>query len=181
NLSQRNALGMERDCQHGLYKAGMGSSRVLSDFAEKYGSKNRVLAGFGIGGKSGKEKVYKLGCDRERLKMIKGSWGLEALALSHIDVSDSLSVLLDEVIFPQRSKILPVGNHLRQVLGLLGLDEASLSSELNATTLRLRGDPIILRIVPRLWSSGPSSAFNVIRRETIFVRIYNFLSDDMRL
>ncbi|GJV10692.1 reverse transcriptase domain-containing protein [Tanacetum coccineum] len=55
--------------QHGLYKAGMGSSRVLSDFAEKYGSKNRVLAGFGIGGKSGKEKVYKLGCDRERLKM----------------------------------------------------------------------------------------------------------------
>ncbi|GJY31785.1 hypothetical protein Tco_0415280 [Tanacetum coccineum] len=65
----RSALGMERDCQHGLYKAGMGSSRVLSDFAEKYGSKNRVLAGFGIGGKSGKEKVYKLGCDRERLKM----------------------------------------------------------------------------------------------------------------
>ncbi|GJX20956.1 hypothetical protein Tco_0223633 [Tanacetum coccineum] len=49
---------MERDCQHGLYKAGMGSSRVLSDFAEKYGSKNRVLAGFGIGGKSGKEKEY---------------------------------------------------------------------------------------------------------------------------
>ncbi|GKG43919.1 hypothetical protein Tco_0483012, partial [Tanacetum coccineum] len=48
---------MERDCQHGLYKAGMGSSsRVLSDFAEKYVSKNRVLAGFGIGGKSGKEK-----------------------------------------------------------------------------------------------------------------------------
>ncbi|GJV75875.1 hypothetical protein Tco_1507459 [Tanacetum coccineum] len=61
NLSHRSALGMERDCQHGLYKAGMGSSRVLSDFAEKYGSKNRVLAGFGIGGKSGKEKVYKLG------------------------------------------------------------------------------------------------------------------------
>ncbi|GJX36143.1 hypothetical protein Tco_0247700 [Tanacetum coccineum] len=48
---------MERDCQHGLYKAGMGSSRVLSDFAEKYGSKNRVLAGFGIGGKAG-ERVY---------------------------------------------------------------------------------------------------------------------------
>ncbi|GJW33017.1 hypothetical protein Tco_0053049 [Tanacetum coccineum] len=42
------------------------SSRVLSDFAEKYGSKNRVLAGFGIGGKSGKEKVYKLGCVTER-------------------------------------------------------------------------------------------------------------------
>ncbi|GJT62297.1 hypothetical protein Tco_1005830 [Tanacetum coccineum] len=48
---------MERDCQHGLYKAGMGSSRVLSDFAEKYGSKNRVMLGFGIGGKSGKEKI----------------------------------------------------------------------------------------------------------------------------
>ncbi|GJR12463.1 hypothetical protein Tco_0795115 [Tanacetum coccineum] len=48
---------MERDCQHGLYKAGMGCCRVLCDFAEKYGSKNRVLAGFGIGGKSGKEKV----------------------------------------------------------------------------------------------------------------------------
>ncbi|GJX89721.1 putative reverse transcriptase domain-containing protein [Tanacetum coccineum] len=44
--------------------------------------------------------------------------GLEALAVSHTDVSDSLSVLLDEVIFPQRSKILPVGNHLRQVLGI---------------------------------------------------------------
>ncbi|GJU11375.1 hypothetical protein Tco_1133771 [Tanacetum coccineum] len=57
NLSHRIALGMERDCQHGLYKAGMGSSRVLSDFAEKYGSKNRVLAGFGIGGKAG-ERVY---------------------------------------------------------------------------------------------------------------------------
>ncbi|GJY09979.1 hypothetical protein Tco_0378164 [Tanacetum coccineum] len=56
DLCHRSALGMERDCQHGLYKAGMGSSRVLSDFAEKYGSKNRVLAGFGIGGKSGKEK-----------------------------------------------------------------------------------------------------------------------------
>ncbi|GJW39754.1 hypothetical protein Tco_0065599 [Tanacetum coccineum] len=51
---------MRGDCQHGLYKAGMGSSRVLSDFAEKYGSKNRVLAGFGIGGKSGKEKDQKL-------------------------------------------------------------------------------------------------------------------------
>ncbi|GJR70844.1 hypothetical protein Tco_0016909 [Tanacetum coccineum] len=56
---------MERDCQHGLYKAGMGSSRVLSDFAEKYGSKNRVLAGFGIGGKSGKEKFSPMwGCDQ---------------------------------------------------------------------------------------------------------------------
>ncbi|GKD77642.1 hypothetical protein Tco_1340263, partial [Tanacetum coccineum] len=43
--------------------------------------------------------------------------GLEALALSHKDVSNSLSVLLDVVIFSQRSKILPVGNHLRQVLG----------------------------------------------------------------
>ncbi|GJY44728.1 putative reverse transcriptase domain-containing protein [Tanacetum coccineum] len=47
NLSHRNALGMERDCQHGLYKAGGGSSRVdemilameRSGFAEKYGSK----------------------------------------------------------------------------------------------------------------------------------------------
>ncbi|GKB03503.1 hypothetical protein Tco_0831646, partial [Tanacetum coccineum] len=64
NLSHRIALGMERDCQHGLYKAGMGSSRVLSDFAEKYGSKNRVLAGFGIGGKSGKEK------DKDLMAMI---------------------------------------------------------------------------------------------------------------
>ncbi|GJU20251.1 hypothetical protein Tco_1153593 [Tanacetum coccineum] len=56
---------MERDCQHGLYKAGMGSSRVLSDFAEKYGSKNRVLAGFGIGGKSGKEKSSAAGAARQ--------------------------------------------------------------------------------------------------------------------
>ncbi|GJS11139.1 hypothetical protein Tco_0357452 [Tanacetum coccineum] len=61
---------MERDCQHGLYKAGMGSSRVLSDFAEKYGSKNRVLAGFGIGGKVGKEKVYNWAvyCDRREVE-----------------------------------------------------------------------------------------------------------------
>ncbi|GKC77865.1 hypothetical protein Tco_1128639, partial [Tanacetum coccineum] len=44
------------------------------------------------------------------------SCGLEALALSHTDVSDSLSVLLDEVIFPQKSKILPVGDHLMQDL-----------------------------------------------------------------
>ncbi|GJR59552.1 hypothetical protein Tco_1501714 [Tanacetum coccineum] len=58
-----------------------GSSRVLSVFAEKYGSKNRVLAGFGIGGKSGKEKVYKLGCDRERLKMIKVDFTLIWLRL----------------------------------------------------------------------------------------------------
>ncbi|GJX71131.1 putative reverse transcriptase domain-containing protein [Tanacetum coccineum] len=39
--------------------------------------------------------------------------GLEALALSHTDVSDSLSVLLDEVIIPQMSKILPVRSHIR--------------------------------------------------------------------
>ncbi|GJS35837.1 hypothetical protein Tco_0534219 [Tanacetum coccineum] len=57
---------MERDCQHGLYKAGMGSSRVLSDFAEKYGSKNRVLAGFGIGGKSGKEKHISMIIDKQK-------------------------------------------------------------------------------------------------------------------
>nr|GEX49006.1 putative reverse transcriptase domain-containing protein [Tanacetum cinerariifolium] len=49
-----------------------------------------------------------------------------------------------------------------------------------ATTLRLKRDLITLRIVPRLWSSGPSSAFNVFRRETICDRIYIFLSDDMR-
>ncbi|GKB03277.1 hypothetical protein Tco_0831366 [Tanacetum coccineum] len=36
------------------------SSRVLSNFTEKYGSKNRVLAGFGIGGKSGKEKLQSI-------------------------------------------------------------------------------------------------------------------------
>ncbi|GKB85776.1 hypothetical protein Tco_0958048 [Tanacetum coccineum] len=63
---------MERDCQHGLYKAGMGSSRVLSDFAEKYGSKNRVLAGFGIGGKSGKEKVYKLAVTEREADVVLG-------------------------------------------------------------------------------------------------------------
>ncbi|GJS69349.1 hypothetical protein Tco_0702190 [Tanacetum coccineum] len=97
NLSHRIALGMERDCQHGLYKAGMGSSRVLSDFAEKYGSKNRVLAGFGIGGKSGKEKVYKLGCDRERLKMIKEMHRVEYVRPSGVIIEDCVSD--DEDIF----------------------------------------------------------------------------------
>ncbi|GJW73403.1 hypothetical protein Tco_0132773 [Tanacetum coccineum] len=52
-----------------------GSSRVLSDFfAEKYGSKNRVLAGFGIGGKAG-ERLIQLGVtergddDQEMIKL----------------------------------------------------------------------------------------------------------------
>nr|GFA63649.1 hypothetical protein [Tanacetum cinerariifolium] len=44
------------------------------------------------------------------------------------------------------SNSLPVGNHLRKDLGLLGL----------ATTLRRREDPIILCIAPRLWPSGLS-------------------------
>nr|GEX75713.1 putative reverse transcriptase domain-containing protein [Tanacetum cinerariifolium] len=46
--------------------------------------------------------------------------------------------------------------------------------------LKLRGDLIILRIVPRLRSSGPSTVVNVFRRETICDRIYIFLSDDTR-
>ncbi|GKA26467.1 reverse transcriptase domain-containing protein, partial [Tanacetum coccineum] len=46
------------DCQHGLYKAGMGSSRVLSDFAEKYGSKNRVLGWFWYWREEWERKVY---------------------------------------------------------------------------------------------------------------------------
>ncbi|GJT21377.1 hypothetical protein Tco_0891314 [Tanacetum coccineum] len=46
---------MERDCQHGLYKAGMGSIKGCSDFAEKYGGKNRAWR-FWIGREdSGKE------------------------------------------------------------------------------------------------------------------------------
>ncbi|GJY97739.1 hypothetical protein Tco_0514649 [Tanacetum coccineum] len=53
--NHRSALGMERDCQHGLYKAGWRkSSRVLSDFAGEVWEQNRVLAGFGIGGRLGK-------------------------------------------------------------------------------------------------------------------------------
>ncbi|GJS74331.1 hypothetical protein Tco_0707172 [Tanacetum coccineum] len=54
----------------------------------------------------------------------------------------SLQVLLEKFLF-LKVKILPVGNHLRQVL--------------EATTLRHKKDLITLRIVPRLWSSGPSS------------------------
>nr|GEV87077.1 hypothetical protein [Tanacetum cinerariifolium] len=46
---------------------------------------------------------------------------------------------------------------------------------------RLKRDLITLRIVPRLWSSSPSSAFNIFKRKTIYDRIYIFLSDDMRL
>ncbi|GJY59871.1 hypothetical protein Tco_0536907 [Tanacetum coccineum] len=35
----------------------------------------------------------------------------------------------------------------------------------------LKRDLITLRIVPRLWSSGPSSASNVFRRETICTKL----------
>ncbi|GKB65352.1 hypothetical protein Tco_0921538 [Tanacetum coccineum] len=46
--------------------------------SKKYGSKNRVLAGFGIGGKSEKEKVYKLGVSEggEMIKVVSKSWSL---------------------------------------------------------------------------------------------------------
>ncbi|GJW91226.1 hypothetical protein Tco_0168779 [Tanacetum coccineum] len=57
----------------------------------------------------------------------------------------------------------------------------SVPKRINPTTFRLRRDLIILRIVPRLWSSGPSSVCNVCRRETICFGIYIVLSDDMRL
>nr|GEY90860.1 hypothetical protein [Tanacetum cinerariifolium] len=49
------------------------------------------------------------------------------------------------------------------------------------STTRLTKDLIILRIVPRLWYSVPSSAFNVFRRETIRFGIYIVPSDDMRV
>ncbi|GKB91047.1 hypothetical protein Tco_0963319, partial [Tanacetum coccineum] len=42
-------------------------------------------AGFGIGGKIGKG-LYKLGCDRERLKMIKGLY-LSLLFLLGVDLT----------------------------------------------------------------------------------------------
>nr|GEX18643.1 hypothetical protein [Tanacetum cinerariifolium] len=48
------------------------------------------------------------------------------------------------------------------------------------SVLILKRDLITLKIVPRLRSSGPSSAFKVIRRETICDRIYIFLKDDTR-
>ncbi|GJV52210.1 hypothetical protein Tco_1447951 [Tanacetum coccineum] len=52
------------------------------------------------------------------------------------------------------SNILPVGDHLRQELGVLGLGEASLSLDptfLGQTTIRLKGPISRLRMVPRLW------------------------------
>ncbi|GJW15211.1 hypothetical protein Tco_0019344 [Tanacetum coccineum] len=87
--------------------------------------------------------------------------GLEALALSHTDVSDSISMLLDSVIVPLMLKILPVGNHLRQVLA----------------TLRRIGNPIIQWIAPRLWFSGLSSAFYSCRRhKVVYLRILKRIS-----
>ncbi|GJR52198.1 hypothetical protein Tco_1402719 [Tanacetum coccineum] len=64
--------------------------------------------------------------------LLEGFEGLEVLALSHTDLSDLFSVLLDAVNFPHMAKILPVGTHLRQFLGLLGLDEARLPWDPNS-------------------------------------------------
>nr|GEZ13126.1 hypothetical protein [Tanacetum cinerariifolium] len=49
--------------------------------------------------------------------LLEGFEGLEVLALSHTYYLDLFSVLLDVVNFPHLAKILPVGIHLRQVLG----------------------------------------------------------------
>ncbi|GJT51102.1 hypothetical protein Tco_0977259 [Tanacetum coccineum] len=49
--------------------------------------------------------------------LLEGFEGLEVLALSHTDLSDLFSVLLDAVNFPHMAKILPVGTHLRQFPG----------------------------------------------------------------
>ncbi|GJT13789.1 hypothetical protein Tco_0860831 [Tanacetum coccineum] len=64
--------------------------------------------------------------------LLEGSEGLEVLALSHTDFSDLFSVLLDAVNLLHMAKVLPVGIHLRQVLGLLGLDEARLPLDPNS-------------------------------------------------
>ncbi|GKF65608.1 hypothetical protein Tco_0192125, partial [Tanacetum coccineum] len=56
---------MERDCQHGLYKAGGRNSRVDEMILERRSMGAKQGAGFGIGGKIGKG-LYKLGCDPER-------------------------------------------------------------------------------------------------------------------
>nr|GEY96998.1 hypothetical protein [Tanacetum cinerariifolium] len=68
------------------------------------------------------------------------------------------------------AKILPVGIYLRQVLDLRGLDEARLLLDRipmvffyfldvirEATTLKLRWNPISIRIALRMWSSSRSS------------------------
>ncbi|GJR03107.1 hypothetical protein Tco_0526091 [Tanacetum coccineum] len=100
----------------------------------------------------------------------EGFGGLEVLALSHTDFSDLFSVLIDAVNFPHMEKILPVGIHLRQVLD----DMCFLISRnwefpmgffyfldviQEATTLRLRWNPISIRIAPKMWSSSLSSVF----------------------
>ncbi|GJT15836.1 hypothetical protein Tco_0874542 [Tanacetum coccineum] len=48
--------------------------------------------------------------------LLKGSEGLEILALSRIDFSELFSVLLDADNFSHMANILPVRIHLRQVL-----------------------------------------------------------------
>ncbi|GJR92197.1 hypothetical protein Tco_0264371 [Tanacetum coccineum] len=89
--------------------------------------------------------------------LLEGSEGLEVLALSHTDFSDLFSVLLDAVNFPHMEKILPVGIHLRQVLGILMGFFYFLDVIREATTLRLRWNPNIIRIAPKMWSSSLSS------------------------
>ncbi|GJU07171.1 hypothetical protein Tco_1123601 [Tanacetum coccineum] len=89
--------------------------------------------------------------------LLEGSKGLEVLALSHTDFSDLFSVLLDAVNFPHMEKILLVGIHRIQVLGIPMVFFYFLDVIREATTLRLRWNPINIRIAPRIWSSSRSS------------------------
>ncbi|GJV38691.1 hypothetical protein Tco_1411168, partial [Tanacetum coccineum] len=94
----------------------------------------------------------------------------------------ALAVLLPERLKADNTKAVELAeyqtNFDNPVIEKLKLENRFL---IEATTLRLKRDLITPRIVPRLWSSGPSSASNVFRRETICFGIYIVLSDDMRL
>ncbi|GJT75378.1 hypothetical protein Tco_1042103 [Tanacetum coccineum] len=141
---------MERDCQHGLYKAGMGSSRVLSDFAEKYGSKNRVLAGFGIGGKSGKEKH---GGPEE--SGVKDLFGCEVLHLDvprrvnfamTFDYALSTSIPFFEILWPGQCPSLTIK------MARLQLDYVGVSHLLKLWSKRVR--PRVLERFPKIREVG---------------------------
>ncbi|GJR95748.1 hypothetical protein Tco_0267922 [Tanacetum coccineum] len=56
NTAIENALGKESVCNI-LYKAGMGSSRLLSDFAEKYGTKTGAGLVWVLAGERGKKSL----------------------------------------------------------------------------------------------------------------------------
>ncbi|GJW69020.1 hypothetical protein Tco_0123444 [Tanacetum coccineum] len=85
---------------------------------EKYGSKNRVLAGFGIGGKFGK-KVYTSWVDRGRLKMIKGMFEEDS------EFARRMGVLLQEMEAAYNERV----DFIKELEAVPGVNAAVKTSE----------------------------------------------------